>query len=119
MGEFSMADYSAMPGVMPAAPAAVPVISVGSMGVTGPLTSWPGDPHAGSHKAVTGKMIVADYLGFNHTSCARVLPQPGGGHAMEREISACWLDLYVPAIAYVGAVAVACLLLKFCVRDPH
>ena len=80
---------------------------------------WPGDPHAGSHKAVTGKMIVADYLGFNHTSCARVLPQPGGGHAMEREISACWLDLYVPAIAYVGAVAVACLLLKFCVRDPH
>ena len=46
MGEFSMADYSAMPGVLPAAPAAVPVFSVGSMGVTGPLTSWPGDPHA-------------------------------------------------------------------------
>jgi hypothetical protein len=80
---------------------------------------WPGDPHAGQHQAVTGYMIVTDYLGFNHSGCARVIVQPSGGHEAQREISACWLDLYVPAVAYVGAVGVACLLLKFCVRDPH
>ena len=83
---------------------------------------WPGDPQAGQHQPVSGRMIVTDYLGFNRgweRECARVIPQPGGGHAVDQQISACWSDLYVPAMWYVGAVACACLLLKFCVRDPH
>ena len=76
---------------------------------------YPGDPGQ-KHTPVSGHMIVHDYLGFNHYDCARVLPI---GDDPMNQISACWLDLYVPVVWYAFFVVLSIVLLKFCVRDPH
>ena len=82
-------------------------------------TMYPGDPHAGEHKPVTGEMIVTDYLGFNRglsELCTRTIPI---GDGLRHQTSACWLDLYIPALWFVGATLASCALLRFCVKDPH
>ena len=80
---------------------------------------WPGDPGHGSYKPVSGYMIVHDYLGFNADfteSCARVIAVGGTPSA---QISACWYDLYIPALWFVAAVVLSIVLLKYVARDPH
>ena len=77
---------------------------------------WPGDPTQRKEQTVTGRIIVNDYLGFNSgwaAECARVIP-----HGTDQQVSACWFDLYIPALWFAAAVVLACVLLK-CVRDPH
>jgi len=45
--------------------------------------------------------------------CARIIP------VGNPPISACWFDLYMPAVIYVVLVVLSIFLLKFCARDPH
>jgi len=81
---------------------------------------FPGDPGHGDEPLVSGFMIVHDYLGFNADfteGCMRVID--AGTSAPQLQTSACWYDLYIPAIWFVAAVVMSIVLLKFCARDPH
>ena len=70
-------------------------------------------------------MIVHDYLGFNtgwEERCWRVisLGDPyDPAYDPSVQISACWLDLYVPALWFVAAMLLSVVLLKYFARDPH
>ena len=82
---------------------------------------YPGDPHAGEHPPIPGYMIIKEFLAFNtgwQEECSRTIPVVSGG-APDDQISACWLDLYVPALWFVAALPLSVLLLKYCVKDPH
>lgn len=81
---------------------------------------WPPDPTGkGSYHTVPGTTIVNQYLGFNPDwmdGYARIIPL---GTRPDDQISAPWLDLYIPFAWFVAAVALSIALLKYCVKDPH
>ena len=87
---------------------------------------WPGGsgPQP-KYQPVSGQMIVHDYLGFNtgwEERCWRVisLGDPyDPAYDPSVQISACWLDLYVPALWFVAAMLLSVVLLKYFARDPH
>lgn len=81
------------------------------------VEEWPGSPDAGSPKSEDGSRIVNSrkYLGFNPWGdhC------PWGGATIyyldgaNGQRSACWIDLYVPALWFVGALVASVLLLEY------
>ena len=81
---------------------------------------YPGDPHAGENDPVPGYMIITEYLAFNtgwQEHCYRTIPIDS--QDPDDQISACWLDLYVPAAWFIAALPLSVLLLKYCAKDPH
>ena len=77
---------------------------------------WPGDP--GDHKPIppyAGYHILYENLGYHSGECHRLVSDPNHPHG----ISACWFDLYIPALWFVGGVVLSYLLLRFFVHDPH
>lgn len=75
---------------------------------------WPPGPHPIA--PINGRVVLQDFLGFDsgwQADCARIIP------VGNPPISACWFDLYMPAVIYVVLVVLSIFLLKFCARDPH
>ena len=83
------------------------------------VEEWPGSPEAGQPKPVDGATIVnsKDYLGFNPWGEGEC---PWGGVTLDGGVNglraACWFDLYVPALWFVGALGLAIGLLML---DEH
>ena len=83
------------------------------------VEEWPGSPDAGNPKPVKGATIVSskDYLGFNPWGEGVC---PWGGVTLDGGVNglraACWFDLYVPALWFVGALGLAIGLLML---DEH
>ncbi|KAL1511432.1 hypothetical protein AB1Y20_006231 [Prymnesium parvum] len=76
---------------------------------------WAGEKSWPHPKPVSGDMILTDTLGYFGGSCWRLVEST----ADDSGVTACWFDLYIPAIWFVVAVVVSFLLLQFVVRDPH
>ena len=64
-----------------------------------------------------GYHILEENLRYFNGTCHRIISDTSGQYT--HGISACWFDLYLPALWFVGALLLSYILLRFCVRDPH
>jgi len=76
------------------------------------------------HELIQGEAIVNQYLGFNnYSNLGYPTGCPWGGETLPNQqaiqLSACWFDIYVPLVWFIGAVVLSVLLLKYCVRESH
>ena len=71
-------------------------------------------------KPVPGDWIVMQQLGFLRYTYGGGCPRGWGGSVIadhvDGQISACWVDLFIPATCYVIVLLVSCFLLKYVAR---
>lgn len=70
--------------------------------------------HDGKRTVYPGDVIIGHDLGFFDGECARVLPQTS-----RALVSACWFDLYIPAIWVFAGLIFSYILLHFCCKHPY